>query len=60
MKIKPLDNEAEREVCLRIARNLPEWFKEAGLKAMDRDLREKTFVAVEGSNVLGFLTSFPP
>ncbi|NJE53891.1 N-acetyltransferase [Thermococcus sp. 21S9] len=43
-----------------MARNLPEWFNEAGLKAIERDLREETtFVAVEGSDVLGFVTVKP-
>ena len=59
MRVREAKTEAERDACLRIARNLPEWFNEAGLKAMDRDLREKTFVAVEGSDVLGFITVKP-
>ncbi|WP_240913649.1 hypothetical protein [Thermococcus sp. JdF3] len=46
--------------CLEIAKELPEWFNEAGLRAMGRDLREeKTFVAVEGEEVLGFVTVKP-
>ena len=60
MRVKSLDNEAERDVCLQIARNLSEWFNEAGLKVIERDLREETtFVAVEGSDVLGFVTVKP-
>ncbi|GAB6134725.1 hypothetical protein JCM16307_02730 [Thermococcus prieurii] len=60
MRVREAKTEAEREVCLRIARNLPEWFNEAGLKAIERDLREKTtFVAVKGSDVLGFVTVKP-
>ncbi|KUH34709.1 acetyltransferase [Thermococcus celericrescens] len=46
--------------CLEIAKELPEWFNEAGLRAMGWDLRvEKTFVAVEGEEVLGFVTVKP-
>ncbi|WP_099212003.1 GNAT family N-acetyltransferase [Thermococcus henrietii] len=60
MWIKPLQTENERESCLEIARALPEWFNEAGLRAIGRDLKtEKTFVAVEGSDVLGFVTVKP-
>ena len=57
MRVREAKTETEREVCLRIVRNLPEWFNEAGLRAIERDLRrEKTFVAVEGNEVLGFVT----
>ncbi len=60
MMIKSLQTDTERKACLGIARNLPEWFNEAGLKAMERDLRtEKTFVTVEGGEVLGFVTVKP-
>ena len=60
MRIKPLEIEPERLACLEIAKALPEWFNEAGLKAMERDLRgEKTFVAVEDGHVLGFVTLKP-
>ena len=56
MRVREAKTETEREVCLRIVRNLPEWFNEAGLRAIERDLRrEKTFV-VEGNEVLGFVT----
>jgi len=51
---------AERNACLEIARSLPEWFNEAGLRAMERALeKEKTFVAAEGEDVLGFVTVKP-
>ena len=57
MRIKPLETESERLACLEIARGLPEWFNEAGLKAMERDLeKEVTFISVEDSQVLGFVT----
>ncbi|NJE04961.1 GNAT family N-acetyltransferase [Thermococcus sp. M36] len=60
MVIKSLETEGERRACLEIAKALPEWFNEAGLRAMGRDLREeKTFVAVEGEEVLGFVTVKP-
>ena len=52
--------EDDIEKCLQIARDLPEWFNEAGLKAMERELREeKTFVAVERGEVLGFVAIKP-
>jgi len=58
--IKSLQTDTERKACLGIARNLPEWFNEAGLKAMGRDLeKEVTFIAVEDSQVLGFITVKP-
>ena len=57
MKIKPLETESERLACLEIAKALPEWFNESGLKAMERDLKsETTFIAVENGRVLGFIT----
>ncbi|WP_297062551.1 GNAT family N-acetyltransferase [Thermococcus sp.] len=57
MKIKPLETESERLACLEIAKALPEWFNEAGLKAMEHDLKsETTFIAVENGRVLGFIT----
>ena len=60
MKVKPLATEEERLACLEIAKALPEWFNEAGLKAMERDLREEeTFIAVEDGQVLGFVTLKP-
>lgn len=34
MIIKSLQTDDERKACLEIARNLPEWFNEAGLKAI--------------------------
>ena len=58
--VKPLKTNTERLACLEIARALPEWFNEAGLKAMERDLKsETTFVAVEDNNVFGFITVKP-
>ncbi|WP_240922746.1 hypothetical protein [Thermococcus sp. Bubb.Bath] len=36
MRIKPLETGAERQVCLEIAKALPEWFNEAGVKAIER------------------------
>ncbi len=58
--VKPLKTNTERLACLEIARALPEWFNEAGLKAMERDLKSKTtFVAVEDNNVFGFITVKP-
>jgi GNAT superfamily N-acetyltransferase len=52
--------EKDIEKCLQIARGLPEWFNEAGLRAMERELREeKTFVAIEGEEVLGFVAIKP-
>ncbi len=60
MKIKPLQSEGEHEECIQLARDLPEWFNEVGLKAMERDLREEeTFIAVEDGQVLGFVTLKP-
>ncbi|WP_456422311.1 GNAT family N-acetyltransferase [Thermococcus sp.] len=54
--IIPLKDERELEVCLQIARNLSEWFNEAGLRTMEHDLREETtFVAVD-DKALGFIT----
>ncbi len=56
MRVKPLKSNAERLACLEIARGLPEWFNEAGLEAMERDLKkEETFIAVENGRVLGFI-----
>ncbi len=58
--IKPLQTDDERKGCIEIARALPEWFNEAGLKAMERDLKSgETFVAVEGEDVFGFVTIKP-
>ena len=60
MIVKPFETEEERRACLEIAKALPEWFNEAGLKAMERDLREEeTFIAVEDGQVLGFVTLKP-
>ena len=60
MRIKLLETESERRACLEIARALPEWFNEAGIKAMERDLKwETTFIAVEKDQVLGFITVKP-
>ncbi len=60
VEVKPLEAEAERRACLDIAKALPEWFNEAGLKAMERDLKsETTFIAVEKDQVLGFITVKP-
>ncbi|NJD99704.1 N-acetyltransferase [Thermococcus sp. LS1] len=60
MDIRLLSRADERTDCLQIAKGLPEWFNEAGLKAMERDLqRETTFVAVEKDQVLGFITVKP-
>jgi len=48
------------EKCLKIAHGLPEWFNKAGLRVMERELREeKTFLAVEGDGLLGFVTIKP-
>ncbi len=60
VRVKPLESNAERRACLEIARSLPEWFNDAGLKAMERDLKwETTFIAVEKDQVLGFITVKP-
>jgi len=60
MRIEPLKSEEDITLCLQIARDLPEWFNEAGLRAMERDLgEERTFVAVEGEEILGFVTVKP-
>ncbi len=60
VKIKALKTDEERRACLEIAKALPEWFNEVGLKAMERDLREEeTFIAVEDGQVLGFVTLKP-
>jgi len=57
MEIRELQQGEELQ-CFQIAQSPPEWFNEAGLRAIERDLRrEKTFVAVEGSDVLGFVTA---
>lgn len=58
--IKSLETEFERRASLEIARGLPKWFNESGLKAMERDLKsETTFVAIERDRVLGFITVKP-
>ena len=58
--IKSLQTKSERRACLDIAKALPGWFNEAGLKAMERDLKsETTFIAVEKDQVLGFITVKP-
>ncbi len=58
--VKPLESGEERLACLEIAKALPEWFNKVGLKSMERDLeKEKTFIAVEGDEVLGFATLKP-
>ncbi len=60
MNIVTAVGEGDIEKCVEIARGLPEWFNEAGLKAIERDLREETtFVAVEGEEVFGFITIKP-
>ncbi len=60
MEIRLPNGAEERLTCLEIAKALPEWFNEAGLRAMERDLREeKTFIAVENGCVLGFVTLKP-
>ncbi len=60
MIVKPFETEEEKRACLEIAKALPEWFNEVGLKAMERDLREEeTFIAVEDGQVLGFVTLKP-
>ncbi len=59
MNIVTAVGEGDIEKCLEIARALSEWFNEAGLKAIERDLKsEETFVAVE-KDVLGFVTVKP-
>ncbi len=59
MIIKSLQTDSERKACLEIARNLPEWFNEAGLRAIEEDLKsEITFIALE-KEVLGFITVKP-
>ncbi|WP_456453693.1 GNAT family N-acetyltransferase [Thermococcus sp.] len=60
MRIRCLKTEVERSACIQLARDLRKWFNEAGIKAMAGDLREeKTFVAIEGEDVLGFITVKP-
>ncbi|WP_232460691.1 GNAT family N-acetyltransferase [Thermococcus barossii] len=60
MDIHTLTKRDEIRRCLQIARDLPGWFNEAGLRAMERDLgEERTFVAIEGGDVLGFVTVKP-
>ena len=60
MILKSLETEGERIACLEIAKALPEWFNEAGLEAMERDLKsETTFVAIGEDQVLGFITVKP-
>jgi len=60
LRIKPLETESERRACLEIARTLPDWFNDAGIKAMERDLKsETTFIAVEKDQVLAFITVKP-
>jgi ribosomal protein S18 acetylase RimI-like enzyme len=57
VKIRLLETEAEMLACLEIVKGLPEWFNEAGLRAIESDLmKEKTYLAVENGNVLGFIT----
>ncbi|QDA32497.1 GNAT family N-acetyltransferase [Thermococcus indicus] len=60
MNIVTAVGEDDIEKCLQIARELPEWFNEAGLRAMERDLMgETTFIAIEGEEVFGFITIKP-
>ncbi|ASJ12992.1 GNAT family N-acetyltransferase [Thermococcus thioreducens] len=62
MRIKLLETDTELRKCLEIAKDLPEWFNEAGLRTMKRDLRsEKTFIAVNDreQEVLGFIILKP-
>ena len=59
MRIRYLKTEVERSACIQIARNLSEWSNEAGIKAMERDLKgERTFIAVD-EEILGFITVKP-
>ncbi|WP_237698674.1 GNAT family N-acetyltransferase [Pyrococcus yayanosii] len=54
--IKSLQTDDERNACLEVARNLSEWFNEAGLRAIEEDLKsEITFIALD-KEVLGFIT----
>lgn len=57
-KMDILVGDAEHvEVCLLIVESLPEYFNEAGLKEMRRNLLKDTlYVAVEGGCVVGFVT----
>ncbi|WP_245612542.1 GNAT family N-acetyltransferase [Palaeococcus ferrophilus] len=60
MTVKLLETDEERLACMEIAKGLPEWFNEAGLRAIERDLvREETYLAAENGNVLGFITIKP-
>lgn len=36
MNIRLLQTDDERKACLEIARNLPEWFNESGLRVLKR------------------------
>ncbi|NJE85651.1 N-acetyltransferase [Thermococcus sp. CX2] len=59
MKIKPLQSEEEYLQCLQIAKDLREWFNEAGIKAIEEDLKsEITFIALS-KGVLGFIAVKP-
>ena len=54
--IRPVDA-ADRAPVLALARGLEEWFNQAGLVQMERDLAtHRGFVAVDGGRVIGFLT----
>ena len=60
MKIKLLQTNKEKEECIKIAENLPEWFNENGIKAIKEDLeKEETFIILDNEKVLGFITVKP-
>lgn|GEM_PF-438893 len=57
--VRPL-RPGEEEACLRVARSLPEWFNERGLRAMEKDLASsRVLVALEGGRLVGFISYRP-
>jgi len=53
MIIKSLQTDSERKACLEIARNLSEWFNDAGLKAIEEDLKsESTFITLDKKSLV--------
>ncbi len=59
MLIKSLQTDTERKACLEIARNLPEWFNETGLKAIEKDLKSEITLIALDKEVLGFIIIKP-
>ena len=55
MEIK-IANSKEKEQALKIAKLLPEWFDDIGIKSLETDFKmNHVIVAIENKDVLGFL-----